>query len=219
MDLASYAELAIVLVNSGRRPDGDALRDLDGLRDLLAGRPHLGGTLRQRDLDAMRELRDQLQAVFAASAAGRGELAAERLNELLIQHPVHPQLSAHDGLDWHLHVNDGGAVHDVYAARAAMGLAVRVAEQGIDRLRVCPADGCGRVHLDTTKERSQLYCSPECADRTSNHAPDHAAGQAMGHSAGRSTGQTAGRAVRRGERGDGSDSAGRDSTAARLNGQ
>ncbi|WP_064744077.1 CGNR zinc finger domain-containing protein [Actinomadura oligospora] len=166
MDLASYADLAIVLVNSRHRPDGDALRDLDGLRDLLAGRPHLSGTLRQRDLDAMRELRDQLRAVFAASAAGEHELAAERLNELLIQHPVHPQLSAHDHLGWHLHVNDGGAIPDVYAARAAMGLAVRVAEQGIDRLRVCPADGCGRVFLDTTKDRSHHHCSPE-------HAPTH----------------------------------------------
>lgn len=165
MDLASYADLAIVLVNSRRRPDGDALRDLAGLRDLLAGRPHLGGTLRQRDLDAMRELRGQLHAVFTASAAGEHELAAERLNELLIQHPVHPQLSAHDDLGWHLHVNDGGAIPDVYAARAAMGLAVRVAEQGIDRLRVCPADGCGRVFLDTTKERSRRHCSDECAAR------------------------------------------------------
>ncbi|MEV5568806.1 CGNR zinc finger domain-containing protein [Spirillospora sp. NPDC052269] len=164
MDLASYADLAIVLVNSGRRPDGDALRDLDGLRDLLAGRPHLGGTPRQRDLDAMRELRDQLRAVFTASADGEHELAAERLNELLIQHPVHPQLSAHDGLGWHLHVNEGGALADVYAARAAMGLAVRVAEQGIDRLRVCPADGCGRAFLDTTKDHSRHHCSDECAD-------------------------------------------------------
>ncbi|MFC4905942.1 ABATE domain-containing protein [Actinomadura gamaensis] len=165
MDLASYADLAIDLVNSGHRPDGDGLRDLDRLRELLAGRPHLGGTLRQRDLDGMRELRGQLRAVFGASAAGDHELAAERLNELLIQHPVHPQLSAHDGQAWHLHLNDSGAVADIYAARAAMGLAVRVAEHGMDGLRLCRADGCGLAFLAPGGERSGRYCSPECAGR------------------------------------------------------
>ncbi|MCP2340070.1 CGNR zinc finger domain-containing protein [Actinomadura rupiterrae] len=170
MDLASYADLAIILVNSDHRAGGDRLRDVNGLRELLAGRPHLGGRPRPHDLDAMRQLRAQLRAVFAASARGEPELAADLLNELLIQHPVHPQLSAHDGQDWHLHLNDSGAIPDVFAARAAMGLAVRVAEQGIDRLRLCAAETCGRAFLAAPGERSGRYCSAECAARRTSAA-------------------------------------------------
>ena len=34
---------------------------------------------------------------FVAASQGNGADAADRLNELLIQYPVHPQLSGHDG--------------------------------------------------------------------------------------------------------------------------
>lgn len=96
MNLASYADLAIDLVNT-RRPQEDDLSDLEGLRSLLAHRPHLGGRIAHRDLDAMRELRAQLHAIFAAAARGDEEGAVDRLNTLLIHHPVHPQLARHDG--------------------------------------------------------------------------------------------------------------------------
>lgn len=162
MDLATYADLAVDLVNTQDRA-GDSLRDLQGLHSLLARRPHMNGRLKHRDLDAMRGLREQLRAVFAAAGAGDGTAAADRLNSLLIQHPVHPQLCRHDGRDWHVHLNEGGSVPDRYAARAAMGLALRVGEQGLDRLGTCRADGCGRVFLDTTAGRSRRYCSDGCA--------------------------------------------------------
>ncbi|MFI0355490.1 CGNR zinc finger domain-containing protein [Actinomadura sp. 9N407] len=162
MDLASYADLAIELVNTRDR-GGDALRDLQGLDTLLADRPHLGGRIGHRDLDTMRSLRDQFRAIFAAAGAGDGDEAVDRLNTLLIQHPVHPQLSRHDDRDWHVHLNEGGSIPDRYAARAAMGLAVRIGEQGVDRLGLCAADGCGRVFFDTTTGRSRRYCSDRCA--------------------------------------------------------
>jgi hypothetical protein len=62
-----------------------------------------------------------------------------------------------------VHLNEGGSVPDRYAARAAMGLAVRIGEQGVDRLGVCAADGCGQVFFDTTASRSRRYCSDRCA--------------------------------------------------------
>lgn len=164
VDLASYADLAIELVNT-QRPDGDGLRDLDGLHALLMGRPHLGGRTAHRDLDAMRDLRAQLRAIFVAAADGAEEDAIDRLNSLLIHHPTHPQISAHDGQGWHLHLNEGGSIPDRYAARAAMGLAVKVGEQGLDRLGICRAEGCERVFFDTTAGRSRRYCSDRCAER------------------------------------------------------
>ncbi|MBW8486241.1 CGNR zinc finger domain-containing protein [Actinomadura parmotrematis] len=173
MDLASYADLAVDLVNT-QRPDGDTLRSLDGLHELLAGHPHLGGRISHRDLDAMRGLRGQLRAVFVSAAGGDEEDAIDRLNTLLIQHPVHPQVSGHDGQRWHLHINEGGSVPDRFAARAAMGLAVTIADRGLERLGVCAADGCGRVFFDTTANRSRRYCSAHCARRG---APSAAAAQ------------------------------------------
>lgn len=166
MNLASYADLAIDLVNT-RRPDGDDLRDLDGLRALLAHRPHFGGRIAHRDLDAMRELRAQLRAIFDAAARGHEDDAVERLNAMLIHHPVHPQLARHGGQDWHLHFNDAGSVPDRYAARAAMGLAAKIAAQGPGRLGICRAEGCERVFFDTTANRSRRYCSDRCAGRPS----------------------------------------------------
>lgn len=172
MNLVSYADLAVDLVNT-RHPGGDDLHDLDGLRVLLEGRPHLAGRVAHRDLDAMRELRTQLHAIFAAAARGDEDEAVDRLNTMLIHHPVHPQLARHDGPDWHLHFNQAGSVPDRYAARAAMGLAAKIAAQGPDRLGVCRADGCERVYIDTTANRSRHYCSDRCAGRPSVTAACH----------------------------------------------
>lgn len=166
MNLASYADLAIDLVNT-RRPPEDDLSDLEGLRSLLAHRPHLGGRIAHRDLDAMRELRAQLHAIFAAAARGDEEGAVDRLNTLLIHHPVHPQLARHDGQGWHLHFNESGSIPDRYAARTAMGLAAKIASQGVDRLGLCRGEGCERVFFDTTANRSRRYCSDRCAGRPS----------------------------------------------------
>ncbi|SEF82814.1 CGNR zinc finger domain-containing protein [Thermomonospora echinospora] len=165
MDLASYADLVIELVNTSE-PAEDSLRDLDSLQRLLQIRPHLGGRVTRRDLDAMRELRAELRAIFVAATRGDAEEAVERLNSLLIQHPVHPQLSGHDGQCWHLHLTESGSVPDRYAAGAAMGLAVKISDQGIDRLGICRADGCSNVFFDTTTNRSRRYCSDRCASRS-----------------------------------------------------
>jgi len=173
VDFASYADLAIELVNSSA-PAEDSLRDLDSLQRLLKIRPHLSGRVTHRDLDAMRQLRESLRAIFAAAARGDEEEAVERLNTLLIQHPIQPQLSGHDGQRWHLHLTEGGSVPDRYAAGAAMGLAVKISDHGLDRLGTCRAAGCDNVFFDTTADRSRRYCSEHCAARSDDPRPAHA---------------------------------------------
>ncbi len=167
MDLASYADLVIELVNTGcpQDPEQDSLRDLDALRELLTIRPHLSGRVTRQDLDAMRDLRTELRKIFESVAAGNEDDATDRLNSLLIQHPIHPQVSGHDGQRWHLHLTESGSVPDRYAAGAAMGLAVYISDHGIDRLGHCQAPSCGNVFFDNTTNRSRRYCSDRCASR------------------------------------------------------
>jgi predicted RNA-binding Zn ribbon-like protein len=164
VDLASYADLVVELVNI-QDPAKDSLHDLDTLQELLQIRPHLSGRVTRRDLDAMRDLRTELRAIFVSATTGAGDEAVERLNALLIQHPIQPQVSGHDGQRWHLHLTESGSVPDRYAAGAAMGLAVYISDHGIERLGICSAPSCCNVFFDTTTNRSRRYCSDRCAGR------------------------------------------------------
>src|ERR1700749_4661014 len=147
VDLSSYAELAVRLVNTDSlgHEGGDLLASLDGLRALVADREHLNHGITRADLDALRMVRGEFRGFFVACSQGNGTEAAERLNELLIQFPVHPQLSGHDGQPWHVHYTESGAMSDKYAAGAAMGLSVRLADLVLDRFGVCQAAPCQRV--------------------------------------------------------------------------
>ncbi|OIV35501.1 hypothetical protein BIV57_21125 [Mangrovactinospora gilvigrisea] len=111
--------------------------------------------------------RGRLRAVFEAAADGRAEEAAARLNTLLRDFPVTPQLTDHRSPGaWHLHLADPAAGRSAQeAAVAAMGLAVFVTERGIGRLGVCAAAGCRDVYLDTSSNGSRRYCSDRCATR------------------------------------------------------
>ena len=167
VDLSSYAELAVRLVNTASlgHEGGDQLTTLDGLRALVADREHLNHGISRVDLEALRQLRTEFRAFFVACSQGDGADAAARLNELLIQYPVHPQLSGHDGQAWHVHYTESGSMSDKYAAGAAMGLAVRLTELGLDRFGLCQAAPCQGVFIDTSANRTRRYCSERCADR------------------------------------------------------
>jgi predicted RNA-binding Zn ribbon-like protein len=167
VDLNSYAELAVRLVNSAGAggEDGDRLANLDGLRALVADRQHLNSGVSRNDLDALRNLRAEFRAFFVACAEGDGEEAAARLNALLIQYPVHPQLSGHDNQPWHVHYTESGSVADKYSAGAVMGLAVRFSDLGIDRFGICQAAGCQGVFIDISTSNTRRYCSDRCMNR------------------------------------------------------
>lgn len=167
MDLTSYAELAVRLVNSAQSGEGhvDSLSHPDALRALVADRSHLHGQVSHNDVTALRQLRAELAEIFMAAAEGDEPAAAERLNALLIRHPVHPVISGHDNQGWHLHLSDGGSVADRYAAGAVFGLATIVTQFGADRLGICTLASCHGVFIDASTNRSRRYCSDHCASR------------------------------------------------------
>lgn len=167
MDLASYAELAVRLVNTldPGRPAEDRLADLAALRELLYDRPHMGDIATRQDLEGLRLLREELREVFLRASHHDTEGAVRLLNGLLVRFPVQPQITGHGGRPWHLHLTESGTVADKYAAGCVMGLAVLVTELGVDRLGLCQAAPCGLVYLDVSSNRSRRYCSERCASR------------------------------------------------------
>ena len=146
MDLTSYADLAVRLVNTaepGRRDDG--LASVESYRDLVSDRPHLGGRVTTNDVEALRLLRGELRLVFAAAARHDGAGVASRLNALLTRYPIHQQITRHDGQGWHVHLVESGSAADRYAAGAIAGLTGLVTTSGTGRLGTCAATGCERV--------------------------------------------------------------------------
>ncbi|HTP16910.1 MAG TPA: CGNR zinc finger domain-containing protein [Streptosporangiaceae bacterium] len=163
----SYADLAVRLVNTAARADDepDQLGTAESFRVLAADFASLAGPVTRYDLEALRQLRAELSVIFAAAAGGSQRAAADRLNALLIQHPVHPELVRHDNERWHVHLAGTGSVTGRYAAGAVFGLTLFVAQFGADRLGMCAIASCSRVFLDSSTNRSRRYCGEHGAAR------------------------------------------------------
>jgi predicted RNA-binding Zn ribbon-like protein len=172
VDLATYADLAVRLVNAGdpgqRR--GDGLVTVDSFRAIVADWPQLAGRVTAADLEALRMLREEFQLIFTSVSRGRDAEAIERLNALLTRHPIHQQLTRHDGQRWHVHLVESGSVADRYAAGAIAGLTGLITEFGTRRLGVCAAAECERVFVGSGSGRDKRYCSAQCTPEASVRA-------------------------------------------------
>jgi hypothetical protein len=166
VDLVSYADLAARLVNTAAPGDGrgDGLATAESYRSLVGDMPALAGGVTAADLAALRLLREELRFVFQAVADDNAAGAVERLNALLIRHPIHQQITGHDGQPWHLHLVESGSVADRYAAAAIAGLTGLVAQAGIRRLRACASSACERVFIGSPSSAKQ-FCSDRCTPK------------------------------------------------------
>jgi predicted RNA-binding Zn ribbon-like protein len=190
VDLTSYAELAVSLVNTavGTDSETDQLGTTGAFRAFLDDYTHVRGPWTHHDLDALRMLRTELTAVFVAAAERDHAAAAERLNALLVQYPVRPVLVRHDRSGWHLHLDDSGSVADRFAAGAVSGLAMAVTQFGVNHLGICVIPGCRGAFVNLTPSRVNRYCPRHAASRDTvtafrNHrrpAAGHAASTAVG---------------------------------------
>jgi len=173
VELASYAEMAVRLVNTE-----EPLRQRDGLVTVEAVRALFSRGSRglrladESDLPRLRTVRLRLRAVFESAAEGDETRAVNLLNELLTEYPISPIVSGHGLLDasgrpqWHLHIAENASTATaLYTALAGMGLAVHLTEHGVDRLGICQAAPCRNAYLDTSTNRSRRYCSDRCATR------------------------------------------------------
>jgi predicted RNA-binding Zn ribbon-like protein len=123
------------------------------------------------DLDALRHLRDELTAVFSACSQGDPAVGVDRLNALLISHPVHPVIvpaagqARRERRPYQLSLSGSGSVSDRFTTGAVMGLATVLTQFGPDRLGRCGLACCTGVFADTSPNGSRRYCSEQCANR------------------------------------------------------
>jgi predicted RNA-binding Zn ribbon-like protein len=164
VNLASFADLAVRLVNSGVcDADTDPLRSCEAFRAFVAGRRFLDVPVTRADLDRLRLLRIELAGVFTAASEGDDRAAVGALNALLMVHPVHPVLVQHDDEPWHVHLSEAGSITDRYAATSVIGLSLMLSALGTERLGICALESCDRVYIDGSKNKSRRYCAEHSA--------------------------------------------------------
>ena len=155
---------AATLVNT-RRDGVDRLEDVAGLDAFLEQFAMSGERLgTQAELEAVREIRERLRAVW--SAGDRSE-AAGLVNAILRETATTPYLIKHDALDWHLHMTEPTAplAHRI-GAESAMGLLDLIRTDNLGRLKTCAASDCDAVLIALSRNSSKRYCDPgNCGNR------------------------------------------------------
>jgi predicted RNA-binding Zn ribbon-like protein len=160
MDFGHYAEAAAELATVD-------VGSVDTLMGQLTERDWLRPRVVPGDLKVLRRFQDDVREVIDLSVAGDDQAMVERLNALLVQHPVRPRISGHDAQTWHLHVNDrDDSVAAILIGEALFGMTLAVTELGADRFGWCAADSCGNAFFDGTPNHSKRFCSARCATRT-----------------------------------------------------
>ncbi|HXW45034.1 MAG TPA: CGNR zinc finger domain-containing protein [Streptosporangiaceae bacterium] len=159
MNLSSYAELAVRLANTAVLAEGepDPLASVDACTDTLSD--CIAGKVTHRDLTVLSYLRTEFASIFTSAATGEGQEAVERLNALLVQFPIQPELVSHDEQRWHVHLAPQGSASDQFAAGAIIGLALTISLYGVSRLGICATASCPRVFVDSSSNASRRYCA------------------------------------------------------------
>jgi len=157
VNLSSYADLAVRLANTVQAPgEPDPLGTTTACASALGDR--LTGPVTRRDLDVLRYVRAEFRAIFTAAATGDAQNAMARLNGLLLQFPIQPEMSDHDDQRWHVHLAPQGSVADRFAAGAVIGVAIAVSLVGVNRLGICAIAACHQVFIDASPSKSRRYC-------------------------------------------------------------
>ncbi|MEW1752388.1 CGNR zinc finger domain-containing protein [Streptomyces angustmyceticus] len=168
-DTRCALDAVVDLLNTA--PEGDAPGAPDSLTDLAALEDFVRlhdvsdvGALGAGDLAAVRSVRARFARIFAAED-DRG--AAEQLNSLVASAGTTPQLTDHDGYDWHVHYfAPGASVAEHLAADGGMALAFILVAGERERLRRCEAPDCRHAFVDLSRNRSRRYCdSRTCGNR------------------------------------------------------
>ncbi|WP_232242912.1 MULTISPECIES: CGNR zinc finger domain-containing protein [Streptacidiphilus] len=158
-------DLAVELVNTvyALAAPPDRLTNTGAYQHILreARQDALADELTPADLPALRELRDSIAPLFAATDLTS---ASTLLNPLLSDAALVPQLATtDDGAHWVLSTG----LHGLAALRARLlgALAAHLVRHGTARLGVCQAAPCTCAFVDRSRARTRRYCCDQCNDR------------------------------------------------------
>ncbi|RDL04085.1 putative stress-induced transcription regulator [Streptomyces sp. HB202] len=160
--LDTVVDLMNTAPESDPPPDGtgDGLADIPALY-AFAERHHISGvgTLGEKDLAAVRDVRDRFAEVFAAPDP---RTAADLVNRLVAAAGTTPQLTDHDGYDWHVHYfAPDASIADHLAADCGMALAFIIVAGEQERLRRCEGPGLrARVRRPVAQPLPPLLLQP-----------------------------------------------------------
>ena len=162
MDFSHYTDDAVTLAVDLVNEPLERVRDVDAFVDthcIHRGRVTSG------DVGEINVLQARLREVFEAAASGDDRRAGRLLNALIDEAEVRPEVTDHDG-EWHLHYTPVDAAFSRrLTAATAMALAGVLVSFGGDRFKVCGADDCDDVFVDTSRNTSRRYCGDRCANR------------------------------------------------------
>jgi predicted RNA-binding Zn ribbon-like protein len=186
--VATLLETTVQLVNR-LTPGLDGGREVDAPGDERAVRAAVRDAVNSQGYDvSLRGVSSSDAAMIARTVTEarrviedieRGDLAtaARRTNVLLRRTGARPQLDTHGPGVWNLHFHGPDDTFGVgWSAGIAAGIAMALGTTDAGRLGVCAAQGCDRVHLDTSRNGGRRFCSTRCQNRTKNAA--HRARQA-----------------------------------------
>jgi predicted RNA-binding Zn ribbon-like protein len=120
--------------------------------------------LAHRDVVAVKDLREQVRAVFAAAADEDVDGAAELCSGLLAR--VRPVLAVRPG-DPRASLGlaeEGADVVRRFETRVSVAVAIALATPGV-KLGLCVAHPCRCAYVDRSRAGSRRFCCQLCADR------------------------------------------------------
>ncbi|HMU36838.1 MAG TPA: CGNR zinc finger domain-containing protein [Marmoricola sp.] len=116
----------------------------------------------REELDMVRSLRQEIHDLLLAPR----DKAAGMVNQMLARNNALPQLVRHDRLDWHLHaIQDTQPLACRIAVETAMAMVDVIRADEHSRISLCEDEGCKRIVIDLSRNRSKIYCSTTCGNR------------------------------------------------------
>lgn len=132
------------------------------IRTLLETHEIRRAVIEDADVEDFRRWRDQLARAFHPGSPAE---QCSAVNELLAEATIRPWVSAHDGLQPHLHfVPDSADVLSRVKAVTAGGLAFVLCWEGGARLGRCMRSECSRAYVDTSRNGRRRYCTARCGN-------------------------------------------------------
>ncbi len=148
-------------------PDPERLNSTQALEEFLHDHGWESPPLiEEQELTGVRQLRSELRRIFASESASE---AATLLRDLLAGLVVAPRLIVDEPSVGEVAVGFGPRPDADLLERVrvvvGLGLAEALERWGVARFRICDADRCEDVFVDTSKNGRRRYCGVKCQNR------------------------------------------------------